>query len=179
MHPEPYSGPTAAHHITEGQRALRQATEASSPVSDALRQEALAHFAAAQAINGLPAPAATEHEDLSDEELLASAVGTRMRKILYDRMHEYSEERYQRSTKTGTASAIMGGIELARNFVYPEVNEDGFRNAAEWDEPYTPTEADRAELRRRIKEHGGIPDHGTAETMAMEIADERLAEKGV
>ncbi|MFD8648665.1 hypothetical protein [Streptomyces mirabilis] len=185
---ESFSDYTATQHIAEGKALLAAAQgsknttyEWENPEADRLIQAARAHFSAAKAIAAVQGVVVAQPKDtdvaaLPDEELLNSPVGTRIRGILHDLLEKHAEEYYARSNHGATASAIMGGITKARDFVYPEAAWDGFRDAGEWDEPYTPTVEDRAELLRRIKERKGVSDQTEAERLAMAIADERQTE---
>jgi hypothetical protein len=115
---------------------------------------------------------ASDYGAMTDEELLKSDVGTRVREILFHQLDKQGKEFYANARLKGSGSAMLAGIALARDWVYPEPMWDGFRDAAEWDEPYTPTAKDREELQRRIEARGGVDDHAQAEQIAMKIADE-------
>jgi hypothetical protein len=110
---------------------------------------------------------------MTDEELLRSPIGTRVREILFRQLAVQGKEFYDKAQRKGSGAGAYGGVLLARDWVYPEYNQDGFRDASEWDEPYTPTDADQAELLRRIQERGGVQHHEEAERIAMDIADEQ------
>lgn len=174
-----YEDYTATEHIAEGKRILNSvSTDISDTERGLLIAEAHAQFAAAQAIAAVQAvvaaqPNSSAADDMTDDELLASPVGTRVREILYGRLGEYAQASYSRSNRGTSAVTILGGIERARDFVYPEHAWDGFREVHSWDVPFEPTPEDQAELLRRIKERGGVQDHAQAERIAMAIADER------
>jgi len=120
-----------------------------------------------------PRPASS-YDDLTDEELLKSDVGTRVREILFRQLEEQAQEFYANARLKGSGSTMLAGITLARDWVYPEdIWAYGFRDSEEWDEPYTPTEEDRAELMRRIAALGYKVDRDQVERIAMAIADEK------
>jgi hypothetical protein len=117
---------------------------------------------------------AIDYSAMTDEELLRSDVGTRVRKILFDRLAQQAEEFYADARLKGSAATMLGGINLARDWVYPEdVWEYGFREAAQWDVPYHATDADREELMRRIAARNYKVTREQVERMAMDIAEER------
>lgn len=126
-----------------------------------------------------PEPAAADHHAMTDEELLRSDLGTRVREILFRRLEEQAQEFYANARLKGSGSTMVAGITLARDWVYPEdVWAYGFRDSEEWDEPFTPTEEDRAELMRRIAALDYKVDRDQVERMAMAIADEKAASRG-
>ncbi|MEU9405560.1 hypothetical protein AB0E08_07635 [Streptomyces sp. NPDC048281] len=114
-----------------------------------------------------------DYDAMADEELLKSDVGTRVREILFHQLKVQGQDFYDNARLKGTGSAMLAGIGVARDWIYPEdIWACGFRDAAEWDlGPYKPTEEDRAELMRRIAAKDYKVDRDQVEQMAMDIAE--------
>jgi hypothetical protein len=115
-----------------------------------------------------------DYDAMTDEEVLRSAVGTRVREILFYQLDKQGKEFYANARLKGSGSTMLAGITLARDWVYPEdIWAYGFRDAAEWEPgPYEPTDEDRAELMRRIAARDYKVERDQVEQMAMEIAEE-------
>lgn len=123
MSSENYVGWTAAQHIAEGQRLLSGISETLTThegynvEADRLIAEAQVHITAAQAINGLPAPAAVDLDGLSDEELWDSPVGHRLRNYA-DKLLAGEQARIEQvSRNRANAAGMMAGVDAARAIV--------------------------------------------------------------
>lgn len=116
----------------------------------------------------------TTYDDLSDEELLNSPIGTRVREILFHRLEAQGKEFYANARLKGSGSTMLAGITLARDWVFPEDTwAYGFRDASEWEpKPYEPTVEDFAELLRRIAARDYKVERDQVEALAMQIAEE-------
>jgi hypothetical protein len=116
---------------------------------------------------------AVDYDAMTDEELLKSQVGTRVREILFRQLEVQGKEFYANARLKGSGSTMVAGVTMARDWIYPEdIWAYGFRDAAEWDpEPYQPTAEDHAELMRRIAARDYQVERDQVEQMAMEIAE--------
>ncbi|WP_428957893.1 hypothetical protein [Streptomyces sp. cg35] len=111
---------TAAEHIAEGQRILAQLDELASPAQALYVQQAQAHFAAAQALNTLPAPVqeAPAAYTMSDADLWDSPVGHRVRHYA-DKLLLAEAERIRMSGKRNADGVVAEGVEFGRAIVSP------------------------------------------------------------
>jgi hypothetical protein len=117
---------------------------------------------------------AVDYDAMTDEELLKSDVGTRVREILFRQLDVQGKEFYANARLKGSGSTMLAGITLARDWIFPEDTwAYGFRDAAEWEPtPYEPTDKDRAELMRRIAARDYKVEREDVEALAMQIAEE-------
>ncbi|MET7363222.1 hypothetical protein ABZS76_32960 [Streptomyces sp. NPDC005562] len=145
-----FVGLTAAEHIDEGQRTLSGLfdSENSDVDRDLIIKQAHAHFAAAQAINGLSAEetsglphgvADVEYATMTDEELWNSPVGERLRHY-GDKLLAAEVMRIMMKSRRRTEAVVAEGVEYGRAVLSPLgdpnsliTNKDGAPTRADTD----------------------------------------------
>ncbi|QDN94984.1 hypothetical protein FNV58_01230 (plasmid) [Streptomyces sp. RLB1-9] len=161
--------------VTELVDMLLDAATQTSPAAEQSTDTAPNMEESAEAAKRFFAPrTGTENVDydaMTDEELLKSDVGTRVREILYRQLHTRGKEEYDKSQRRSAGAGIYGGVTRAADWVYPEDTWDGFRDAETWDPPYEPTDKARAELMERIAANDYKVERFQVEKWANDIAE--------